>query len=663
MKKFALVFIVIFACALALCACDGAYKLSFSSEEYVVGTGTCFTPQVNIKPKKEAFTISVANGTVAKVEDNVITALKEGITKLYVSSGDMTDECTLIVQDEVKNGSSDIILKNSYVVSLEVVNYELAGLATGKLQNVFAVEGSFISVSDPNIYGYISDCWYTDRECTQKFDTSTRIYADMTLYARLTERETTFNIVNGFVTGLTYPNLEHKEIVLPERETGGAEVLGVADEAFKGDETIEKVVFPSSYRSIGTSAFAGCVNLTEVVIPEDSDLHTIGASAFGPVLNDKNEMENPCEKLRIFNLPDGVAEIGSFAFYGCKELSFDGIPSSLAYVEQYAFAYTGINNVDLKNINSLYEGAFFNCEKFDTVSGTENVSRCDKLVFKGTKLEADGIKKYTEAPIKDKKDDDAAIYVGTILFGCYSAFGKSVGSGKLHIKNDTTLIADEAFNNAAQSELTLYIDTETAAAALNRNFIGRNVFYKSEGVFVVVGKNSVAGYRERYDNDDRNYADLFVEEEIITVVGDDNADVVNWGKHVLLKKPVSGGYRYYYDKFIPFEKGSPRIIRLSRLGANINVHRINMNAFNSIDELMTLELYRVRTIAYYGVANCKNLTRIDLTNTVSPTELESAQSIQVSSLPNAKIYVKVADLLIYRSQWASFGALNRLVGE
>ena len=654
MKKLLPITILVLLIIATAVACTEATSLSFAEESFTVEPETTFTPEVKIRPKNVSYTLASSNNTLATVDGTEVTAIKEGIVTIYAYAGDLTAQTTLYIQKESAGGDSDIVIKPSYTVRFEIVNYKDYGLESGSLESVYAIEGSILNIGDPVVTGYYVDYWYVDTDCTQKFDMSTPIYADTVLYAKISPRETSYNIVNGFVTGLVYPNLPHEELVLPEKEANGNIIYGIADEAFKGDEGIKKVTLPASYKSVGTSAFAGCTALEEVIIPADSELHTVGANAFGPLLDGNEEVTASCSSLTTLELPDTVSRVGTYAFYMCENLVMDGIPSSLTYVEIYAFSGTKINNVSFANIVSVYEGAFKDCSALDTVTDTENVTRCDKLAFYNSKLYTDAYAAYRTEP----SDDKAAFYAGTILFDCYPSFGKGAGSGKLKIKEGTTLIADEAFTDSAQSELTLYIDTLSAEAALddNRDFLGQNLFCDGEGVFVVVGKGLSARYRSRYDTGTRNYADKIVEEEIIEVVGDNNSDVVNWGKHILLKK-TDGGTSYYYDRFVPNESGTPRIIKLSALNLSYEIVRINLSAFNGIDNLETLELNKVNSIAYMGIAGCSKLKVIDLTRTVSPTVLEDSLSIQFSSVsPSCEVRVKQADYSAYRTTWASAGS-------
>ena len=66
---------------------------------------------------------------------------------------------------------------------------------------------------------------------------------------------------------------------------------------------------PDEISMIGIGAFANCVNLRTIVIPENQKFTTISISAF----------EN-CTNLRTINIPDTVQNINENAFLGCKRI-------------------------------------------------------------------------------------------------------------------------------------------------------------------------------------------------------------------------------------------------------------------------------------------------------------------------------------------------------
>lgn len=108
-----------------------------------------------------------------------------------------------------------------------------------------------------------------------------------------------------------------KEIIITKQKK-------VADKAFAGCMYLTKVVLPNSVESIGEYAFARCLRLESVVLP--NDLKEIKKCTFENCINLK-EIEIPnsvisigyrafsdCEKLEKLNLPENLTEIGSYAF-------------------------------------------------------------------------------------------------------------------------------------------------------------------------------------------------------------------------------------------------------------------------------------------------------------------------------------------------------------
>ena len=659
-KKTAVIFLLLTIIILTLTACDSASRLSFAEDSITVEADTVFMPEIKIYPKKASYNLKVENETIARVTDGQIKALKEGKTKITVSSGKKFASCELLVVGKGSGSVTDPIIKETRMVSFQIVNYADYGFETGALEPVIAVDGSYINVNEPNVFGYIADCWYLDAACTVKFDMEhTRITQDITLYAKVSPREQSYNVIDGLVVGILYKNLPHEKLVLPERTEGGETIIGIADEAFFGDEGLKEVVIPASYLTIGTSAFAGCKNLTDVTFENESGLLNIGNNAFGVHRDDNGKIDGYCENLVNMNLPRTINEIGAFAFYKCEKLVINDIPSGITQIPLYAFAETKINNVDLSNVTRIREGAFNNCKELDTVTNAGNVAICEKYAFDGTKLATDADKSYRT----DRKEP--AFYADTILFGVCADYGKGLGDGKYKIKDTTTLIADMAFAGEKQSELTLYIDTETAdeILAANTNFLGENVFYKTTsgyptGVFIVVSEGKTERYRNKYTD----YKNLFVEEETVEVVGEDNAEQNNWGKHVLLRKDYANAY--FYDRYVGNEKGTTKYIKLGNLTKQkeYSIVRINMNAFTGIKTLKGLELPNVRRIAYMGITNCSELTSIDISmNNVTLTMPESVVSVQC---PNAKIYVASSSLTRYRSDWAEFKTMQgQLTGK
>lgn len=653
--------IMIIIMAIALWGCSAASSLKFSSESYTVKSGISFVPNIKIRPKQAQYQIVSDNSSIASVENNIVSAKKEGVVTLTITSGKKQDTATLYILDETDFVSTDITIKDAFYISFVATNFEIANLESEILQTVAAIEGNILTITMPYVKGYAINGWYTDRECTKKYDENTIVSGAFRLYCYLTEQTNSFMVVNKLITGITYDNLEHSVLDLPAAEDNGNEIIGIADNAFKNDKKITKVIVPDNYIIIGASAFAGCANLEEIVLGESSNLEDIGTNAFGTVTTEDNEVS--CGKLKTMLLPNTVKHIGAYAFYKCTALELANIPSSLFEVTQYSFYGTRITAANLANVDRIWEGAFASCTKLATVTNTSNVIYCDKDAFSDAGFYLTAYNKY-HFGTGGRKDSDALIYADTILIGCYPKFGTLLGSGKIKIDDKTTLIANEAFLSEQLTELTINIDTEIARQVITEssyNFLGKNVFLSGKGVSIVVGNVEYSEYLDRYSTAGQNYKEQLCVQEIIEVVGADNEYQINWGTHTLLKFARNDTFYYHYDKFTPWSKGLPRRIDIGIvMGERTNLDRINSNAINNIANLRTLNLHKPLSIAYFAVSNCENLNDIDLTSTVNVTVLEHASSIQFSTLKTSgstllcKVYVKDSDYNAYRSLWAKF---------
>ena len=92
------------------------------------------------------------------------------------------------------------------------------------------------------------------------------------------------------------------------------------------DKNVSSVVIPNGVAEIGKYAFDGCTGLTLVEIP--GSVTKIGRAAF-----------SGCMSLTSVNIPSSVTWIGEVAFCGCISLTRVEIPSSVTEIGDFAFSY------------------------------------------------------------------------------------------------------------------------------------------------------------------------------------------------------------------------------------------------------------------------------------------------------------------------------------
>lgn len=152
-------------------------------------------------------------------------------------------------------------------------------------------------------------------------------------------------------------------------------VTGIADNVFQGCEYLQTIELPEGLKNIGDWAFAES-SLTRIKLPES--VSNIGENAF---IN--------CTSLEKVALPSNLREIKTCTFFGCVQLAEINLPKSLIRIGDWAFAYTPFATVDIGSVavTEIGVGAFAGCENLVSVklpSGVKLVKagafqHCEKL--------------------------------------------------------------------------------------------------------------------------------------------------------------------------------------------------------------------------------------------------------------------------------------------
>ena len=164
-------------------------------------------------------------------------------------------------------------------------------------------------------------------------------------------------------------------------------------ECFMGCKNLKRAHL-GRYDNFGEKMFAGCISLSEIVIPKSNATTKLERSF------------EDCSSLRSITLPNMIKYIGSRSFYGCSSLTEVHIPKKVKQIESDAFA--GCNSiekvfVDAKNMrnydDSPYHRSFLLDELFPSAKAfyLRHAPR-DKAVFVGNPTEVvsdiKGYRKY-----------------------------------------------------------------------------------------------------------------------------------------------------------------------------------------------------------------------------------------------------------------------------
>ena len=149
------------------------------------------------------------------------------------------------------------------------------------------------------------------------------------------------------------------------------DVTYIGDYTFYNLQRITAVSFPSnSLLSIGGNAFANCINLASLTIP--NSVKSIDGGAF-----------YNCSKLSSATLGSGLNSIRIATFGSCTSLKNIHIPNSITSIEERAFVLcTSLEEVLIPNsVLTLGDQAFGSCSKLQNVTLSTNLKQINPEVF------------------------------------------------------------------------------------------------------------------------------------------------------------------------------------------------------------------------------------------------------------------------------------------
>ena len=152
---------------------------------------------------------------------------------------------------------------------------------------------------------------------------------------------------------------------------GGYPVTGIASAAFAGCTELTDVTIPNGVTDIGTFAFDGC-GLESVSIPNSTA--SIGDWAF-----------RNCMWLKTVTIPNSVTSIGDYVFSGCIELKSATVGTGVKRISDHAFyGCTGLKSVAIgSGVRIIASCAFYGCTGLTAVTIPKGVKNIEHNAFYG----------------------------------------------------------------------------------------------------------------------------------------------------------------------------------------------------------------------------------------------------------------------------------------
>jgi len=160
-------------------------------------------------------------------------------------------------------------------------------------------------------------------------------------------------------------------------------VEGIAENVFRGQDTVTKVTLPKTLKTISKRAFLYCSSLQGLKIPKSvvniesgafigcSSLASITVEKKNPIYRSEgNCIITVADSTLVVGcqnsvIPDNVVRIGDYAFAGNASLTSINIPDSVTSIGAYAFqGCINLTSIEIPaSVESIADGAFLNCRK------------------------------------------------------------------------------------------------------------------------------------------------------------------------------------------------------------------------------------------------------------------------------------------------------------
>ena len=210
-------------------------------------------------------------------------------------------------------------------------------------------------------------------------------------------------------------------IVIPDIVTKNGKQYRVTEieaYAFYNCTSLTEVVIPDSVIVIEDAAFRNCSSITKITLPKNVRII-------------EEETFYDCTSLKTVNLPAGITDIYDKAFFNCESLPSIILPESTLKIGTDAFKYCdNLEEITFpERLTEIGGNAFYNCKKISQISIPNSVISIGRNAFLNTGW-------YKNQP-------DGLIYLNKIV---YKYKGTMPANTTITLKNDTKIIADEAFS-------------------------------------------------------------------------------------------------------------------------------------------------------------------------------------------------------------------------
>ena len=353
----------------------------------------------------------------------------------------------------------------------------------------------------------------------------------------------------------------------------GDGITTIGGRAFANCICLTSVTIPNSVTEIGGSAFFSCSSLTSVTIP--NSVTTIGEDAF-----------KYC-RLTSVTIPNSVTTIGEDAFSNCSELTSVTIPNSVTTIGKYAFSNcSSLTSVTIPNsVTEIGGGAFYNCSALTSVTIPNSVTTIGGSAFRD----------------------------------CSSLTSVTIG-------NSVTTIGDNAFDNKNKTKIIWLTNTPPAGY---RNVIS-GIHYVANDLYTNLDNKRVYPYLSSiFEVDGIKYVPVSPSERTCDAI-----DCTYTGDELKINKKVNyKGIDMTVREINPYT--AYKCAKIKKAYIDID-GSIGNDAFSGCTNLTSVDIKKANDIGNNAFSGCTNLVSVDIKagNNIGESAFRDCSSLITLSLYN-----------------------------
>lgn len=269
------------------------------------------------------------------------------------------------IESNIFTGNADTVYyadwtPDDYNVTMQVEGYELTNIEQGQNFKVTYTHAFVLPVPESSNPVYTSFVgWFTGpsgsgTKLTDANGVSVAPFStthDVTAYPFFDTNILSFELdSDGTYEVKAGPNIDNVTSVTIPYTYGGIPVTTILESAFNGCNNLREVNIPDTIELVGSSAFSGAANLESIHVYAVSGNHDIYYSSHEGVL-----IRHDMGSVFIDSVPR--AKTGTFE-----------IPEYVGLIQSKTFQLSNLSKVIIsKNVEVIYEKAFYRCEKLEAV--------------------------------------------------------------------------------------------------------------------------------------------------------------------------------------------------------------------------------------------------------------------------------------------------------